>query len=703
MKRIILIISSLLLAAAAYAQKGNIGYVYPAGAQRGTSVEIEVGGQGLAKAKGILISGEGISAEPVQQVGNTKGRKKRRKGKDIGEEDNLQLADRVRFRLTIDSDAKLGMRDLRLVMPNGVTNRLYFEVGELPDVAENSKEKLSAVSETLPVTFNGQIMRSDVDRLRFKATAGQQLVIQVKGRVFVPYMADAVPGWFQPVMRLYGPDGKEVAFNDDYTFHVDPVILYKVEKSGYYDIEINDGLYRGREDFVYRIDVGELPFITSISPIGGPVGKKCKVELRGWNLKSKTITVQPGKEGRIPVTATGKTGLTSNTLFYHADDFTPHRESRRSKPNLSEKTAWNMELGEVCEQNVGGELQQHWYSFSLPEKKRVTLEVFARRLGAPTDMRMTIFNESGEKVADVDDFEDPEDYMATHFADPQYTGMLQGGNYLVRLVEAQGKYGEDYSYRFRLDVARPDFSLNIEPSTFSVPAGGTGVFNVFITRKQKFGGAVHLSVEGLPEGFTVSGNNISQGRKKTIVSVSAPETAEIGTVHPKVIGSPQNKKLDIRREAVPSESMMQAFYYTHLMPIEDFRMEVSPQLPFRLSIDKTWDKALKLKRGGTVPVKVRIERKPDFNQPVTLMLKSNDGAIKADSVILEPDMDEATLNVFIKGNKKNKKDTRLCFYVQGVVKGSSKKVAGKGRTAFSASILANTPVYDIILPAYRGK
>ena len=32
-------------------------------------------------------------------------------------------------------------------------------------------------------------------------------------------------------------------------------------------------IYRGREDFVYRITIGELPFVTSIFPLGGRAGE----------------------------------------------------------------------------------------------------------------------------------------------------------------------------------------------------------------------------------------------------------------------------------------------------------------------------------------------------------------------------------------------------------------------------------------------
>ena len=60
-----------------------------------------------------------------------------------------------------------------------------------------------------------------------------------------------------------------MAYNRGFHFQPDPVLGYKVPKDGDYVLEVKDGLYRGREDFVYRIEAGELPFITSIFPLGG--------------------------------------------------------------------------------------------------------------------------------------------------------------------------------------------------------------------------------------------------------------------------------------------------------------------------------------------------------------------------------------------------------------------------------------------------
>ena len=103
-------------------------------------------------------------------------------------------------------------------------------------------------------------------------------------RELIPYLADAVPGWFQAALALYDAKGKELAYDDRLPVSSRPGLHCEIPKDGEYVIEIKDSIYRGREDFVYRITLGELPFVTSIFPLGGPAGAQTTVELKGWNL-----------------------------------------------------------------------------------------------------------------------------------------------------------------------------------------------------------------------------------------------------------------------------------------------------------------------------------------------------------------------------------------------------------------------------------
>ena len=203
--------------------------------------------------------------------------------------------------------------------PTGLSNPLRFWVGQLPEFTKretktipdeanfrqrrlNNEQKAVAPTEmniTLPAVVNGQILPGGVDRYRFQARKGLQLVVAASARELIPYLPDAVPGWFQAALALYDAKGHELAHADHYLFHPDPVLHYEIPKDGEYVVEIRDSIYRGREDFVYRITLGELPYVTSIFPLGGPAGHQTAVELKGWNLPVTSLTQTNGEPGRL--------------------------------------------------------------------------------------------------------------------------------------------------------------------------------------------------------------------------------------------------------------------------------------------------------------------------------------------------------------------------------------------------------------------
>ena len=192
--------------------------------------------------------------------------------------------------------------------PLGLSNPLIFSVGQLPEFREIENKTNVADAElaiTLPATVNGRMIPGDVDRqqaplrqssqyvpgdadrYRFHARQGHELVVAASARDLMPYLADAVPGWFQATLALFDASGRELAYVDDYQFQPDPVLHCRIPADGEYVVEIKDALYRGREDFVYRIAIGELPFVTSAFPLGGLAGTKTTVEVTGWNLPPK--------------------------------------------------------------------------------------------------------------------------------------------------------------------------------------------------------------------------------------------------------------------------------------------------------------------------------------------------------------------------------------------------------------------------------
>jgi hypothetical protein len=146
------------------------------------------------------------------------------------------VAERLTLEVTVAAAAAPGRRELRLESALGLTNPLVFMVGDLPEVAEpplTARAVAATVGErrfaqlrrflfpaapalevTLPAVINGQIGPGERDAFRFAARKGQRLVVAVTARELSPYLADAVPGWFDAVVALTDADGHELAAAD---------------------------------------------------------------------------------------------------------------------------------------------------------------------------------------------------------------------------------------------------------------------------------------------------------------------------------------------------------------------------------------------------------------------------------------------------------------------------------------------------------
>ena len=329
----------------------HLAYAFPAGCQRGTECEIVVGGQHLKEVTEVYVSGSGVQAEIVnwyrpmtsgeynnlrmalqaaresllaqreldrdrrkpteQEVAEAAGvipeqlremESYRQRQSDPRRQPNEQLDEQVSVAFTVAEDAEVGKRELRFLGDSAISNPIWIHIGQWPERIESEPNDIEPDRsvESFPVVLNGQIMPGDIDRFTLPAQKGMKLVIQASARDVIPYLADAVPGWFQAVVRLIDSSGSEVGFADSFHYRQDPVLYFEVPHDDQYTVEIHDSLYRGREDFVYRMTVGEIPFVTSIFPLGGRIDSQVSVQLRGWNLSQTVanVTTMPRRQYR---------------------------------------------------------------------------------------------------------------------------------------------------------------------------------------------------------------------------------------------------------------------------------------------------------------------------------------------------------------------------------------------------------------------
>ena len=697
---------TLVLAAGASltlnAQKLNIGYAYPAGGQRGSTFEVTVGGQNLSSVTGVAFSGTGIKGEIIEPA-----QRKGRRNRAIGEQDNPQIGERVKLRITIDPKAELGMRDLRLTTGTGYSNRVFFNVSQLREVNEvspNNTLKLATNYGSIPLTINGQILPGERDFLSFEAKEGVTLVCRVQARVLVPYLADAVPGWFQAVLTLYDSQGKEVAYNDDWRYDPDPLIICKLPKDDVYTLQINDAIWRGREDFVYRIAVGELPFVTSIFPLGGPADKKTKVTLDGVNLPTKELTVKPPKgfTGNMSITVKDRKGIYSNPVLFEVGKYNEVFNTAKS-PTAGKAATILLNDGDVVNGLIGALRQEDWYAVDAKRNENWVFNVMARRLGSPIDAKLSLLNDKGNVIRSVDDTEDLGESMQTHYADPVMKFSFQkAGRYYIRLTDTEGHYGEDFGYRLHAGKFEPEFDLRIDPSSIIIPQGGSAPIKINALRKLEFNGEITINVKGLPPGYKLSNNVLGRGEKTLLMTITAPKDAKVEPLNLTFTGAAIGLSGEkIVRDALPAESMMQAFYITHLIPTNDFKANIEAAIPVRVTPVVEDGKPITINRKGATDVKIKLEYdEKTFDQPINVIIYSGGGMLKMAAVAFEPGQKEGVGHIEFTDRQglRSQKEVTLVFVAQ-VKAAQAGKTLGKSKDNIqNASITAYSPGITIVIP-----
>ncbi len=645
----------LLMIPAAWAQQSapHLGYVYPAGGRQGTTFQVKIGGRFLDGVTGVSVSGGGIEAKvieqdkplPQPQINALRERLQelQKKGRDpatlkeraeirdqiaasLKRLANPALAEIVVVEMTIAPDAGLGARELRLATPLGLSNPLVFCVGQLPEASEKDVKTSAADAEmivTLPVTVNGRIVpgdtakilfparqgqqfqKADADRYCFEARKGQQLIVAASARELIPYLADAVPGWFQAVVTLYDVQGKEVAYGDDYRFHPDPVLHYEIPTDGEYILEIKDAIYRGREDFVYRVTLGELPFVTSIFPLGGPAGAATTVELKGWNLPVDKLTMDTrDKAAGIYPLSVSQGELVSNHVPFAVDTLP---ECLEKESNDLPQKAQQITLPTIVNGRIDKPGDWDVFQFAGHAGEQIVAEVCARRLDSPLDSVLKLTDAAGRQLAFNDDHEDKGSGLNTHHADSLILATLRAeATYYIHLGDAQHQGGPEYAYRLRLSAPRPDFELRVCPSALNAGAGQTIPISVYALRKDGFSGDIALALPGVPRTFVLSGGIMPGGPDHVRATLTLPPVARNEPLSLHLEGRATIQGRELVRQAVPADDMMQAFAYRHLVPAQDLKVTTIKRAAVRAPAAILSELPVKIPLGGTAQVRATM-------------------------------------------------------------------------------------------------
>ena len=603
--------------------------VTPQGAQQGQNVEVILKGQNLDTATAVWFSGTGITAEIRQET-----QQAAVLFNGTGVSGRVPTDMQLVASLTIDPNAPLGIQQLRVVTPYGVSNAQSFVVGNLPEVNENEATEKAEMSNwlELPVTVNGVIASiDDADSFSFNLKKNARLICEVT--------AQRIGSPLDSYLVLQDANGAEVA-NSGQGIGLDSVLDYTAMEAGKYTLYIRDIRYKGGNGFRYRLSVGKLPYLETIFPLGGQRGTDNTIAVTGANLQTvNAIQVAIDAEtptGQQALRVKTPSGLTSNP---HPFSIGSLAEIGESEPNntAGKANAVNTPI------TINGKIDQSgdvdWFSFEIKEPQLLVFEVEALRLSSKLDALLTLYGAEKQDMETEDAYKEQvlmvnDDASGTDARiDQNFTA---AGKYSISIRDLNNQGGSAYAYRLNIRRLEPDFTLSAvvldsqnRPSGLDSPRvsrGGTFTMQVDVNRLDRLTGPIRLHCPTLPKTFEVSPAVVEVGQNKAVLTVTAPWDAPIGLMPFSVAGISAVGNRQVERIATPSPILLT------VMEAPEFTLTLA-----EISASVTHNKAINLH--------VTANRRDDFTGPITLSVVGLPPRVTAAPVNIPAGKNEAVLSV----------------------------------------------------------
>ena len=499
----------------------SLSYIFPAGGQRGTTVDVRIGAHYMHRSAPLRVVGQGVKAsESIRQIDRIwfEGPMIRKPFSQRAED--YPKDHQATFEIA--EDAPLGLCFWQVWTSQGAVAGRPFVIGDLPELVEEEIDGTPVPTLVeLPVTVNGRVFpREDVDIWSFDATAGQVITCSVNAaRIESPLDAR---------LEVRGPDGSRIVENDDH-FGADPLVRFRAEVDGRYEVRIHDINYLGLQNYVYRLTIRAGKHIDHVFPLGAKQNSTTHFRFYGAELDGLTQAMEIGGNDDLQLRYLHFDDGTRSNLFAVAAG--QHDEiNEASAPELIELDRSLILNGQIKEADE----VDRWRLQAAPETP-VTFELKAASLGSSLDAVVVV----RDPQQDANLLETGSTTVERVEPGGTFT-MPPGGEVelMVRHVES-GFGGAEYAYRLSLvPNARPEFKLLLPSDSLTLFRGESVKLPVNVKRIAGYDKAIQLSVENLPAGVTIEEGLIPADKSDGGLTLKAAETARIQGVPIRVVGQP---------------------------------------------------------------------------------------------------------------------------------------------------------------------
>jgi len=511
------LLTSIVASTFASAQVPSISKITPQGIAPGQKTTVKISGGNLENVKDFSVS---IPALEVVKL----------------TPEVEQKPNEISCEFSIPQNAPNGIHSLRLLTDKGVSQPSLFVIDTLPVVAHTNQNKAPESAQSIPAAC---AVEGHVDSLaklyfRFPGKANQPFSLEVQAR--------RLGSPLDPIVRLFDPNGRELAWSDDEPgMQGDCWLKTTLPSDGEYTIELADIRYQGSGNHRFRLRIGNFSVFTASYPLifqspetADSSGQMETADLILGEFVQETFVPKNlfiGREDhsaiiwQYPVLRTKIDRPALQDSMFPVIGYSPHSQILESEPNNTAEQSQRIELGNGINGRFDkpGDIDQ--FIFTAKKGQKFTFNAMTRSAGSPTDLTLRLLKPDGGQLAVAED-----DGLTDGRVDVTFPA---DGDYKLEVRDLHQRGGKAFVWHVDVTETKPGFTLSATEDTFNIPAGGTVAVQVNCVRRG-YGGPIAVSLEGLPAGFSSVPTVIGPGRNDVILTVSANKDAQLQGFGPQV-------------------------------------------------------------------------------------------------------------------------------------------------------------------------
>ena len=513
----------------------------------------------------------------------------------------------VAFEGSIAADAVPGIYPVRLVTNHGVSEAAWTVVDDLPFTALTAEADNRTAGQplTLPCCLNGSVAAVASKTFKLNLAANQVFIAEVFAR--------RIGSDLDPVLRIVGPDGRELLWSDDFPgLEGDSQFHFEAPAAGEYRLELKDVRYSGGARHFFHLRLARMPLAAATLPRIATNGKPVSItDATGTVVGQATAPAAP-TEDLVPLNFRAPDAEAASIASVAV---TTSPVLNETEPNSTREQATEVPADAGV---ISGVFQSagdaDWFRINAPAAGPLLVQARTRDVSSPCDLVLEIFKEDGGKLAESDDAGPRDAELSVQLPAP--------GNYFIKVTELAGRGGPEWCYALNLFHTSPAVFAAAPSDRLNIPRGGSASLPLTL-RRFRSDGPLLVEPAALPaalrmEPFTIHSKQAVIPVTLTAVDpAAAPSDADWGPITLKISAPDGSVPPALLQLNPPPPKKQDNELFRSRRTRADLFAAITPVAEFSLAADPV---TVSVTQGTAATVTIRSVRAADWTVPIEIAL-----------------------------------------------------------------------------------